>query len=216
MNITPKNWASFQHYKDRAPSWIKLHRGLLDDYAFSRLPVASRALAPLLWLLASEYEGGKITSTLDELAFRLHTTPGEVAEALNPLIEAGFFTTDSAPLAQCKQPASLEKRREQEELDKTPSAREYVFNGGIIKLAEKHWRDWTDAYPNLDLRGELTARDAWLGSDRATDSDRRNWFISTSKYLANRNMEARAKTVALQPSARPLTPSGQPWPDGII
>jgi hypothetical protein len=32
--LTPKNWKSFQHYKDRAPAWIKLHKALLDDYNF--------------------------------------------------------------------------------------------------------------------------------------------------------------------------------------
>jgi hypothetical protein len=35
-----KNWAEFQHYRSRRPPWIKLHRGLLDDYAWHRLPEA--------------------------------------------------------------------------------------------------------------------------------------------------------------------------------
>ncbi len=29
MILTAKNWKSFQHYKERAPSWIKLHKGSL-------------------------------------------------------------------------------------------------------------------------------------------------------------------------------------------
>jgi hypothetical protein len=32
-----KNWRSFQHYGKRNPPWIKLHRALLDDYAFCAL-----------------------------------------------------------------------------------------------------------------------------------------------------------------------------------
>lgn len=59
MKLVPKNWTSFQHYKDRAPPWIRLHRGLLDDYEFQCLPVASRALAPMLWLLASAETSGE-------------------------------------------------------------------------------------------------------------------------------------------------------------
>lgn len=110
MSITPKNWETFQHYKDRAPAWIKLHKGLLTDYKFACLPVASRALAPCLWLLASEYDGGKITADFDEIAFRLHMTKAEVCEALNPLIEAGFFTCASELLAERKQDAIPEKR----------------------------------------------------------------------------------------------------------
>jgi hypothetical protein len=108
MILTPKNWKSFQHYKDRSPAWIKLHKGLLDDFDFACLPVASRALAPCLWLLASEYEDGQINMSLDALAFRLRMTRGDLADALNPLIESEFFDA-SEPLAESKQDACLEK-----------------------------------------------------------------------------------------------------------
>ena len=52
-----KNWAEFQHYKDRNPPWIKLHRTLLDDYEFSRLQDASKAHLMLIWLFASQKDG---------------------------------------------------------------------------------------------------------------------------------------------------------------
>jgi hypothetical protein len=96
MILTPKNWKSFQHYKDRDPPWIKLHRGLLNNYEFFSLPVASRALAPLLWLIASENEDGKIVTSLDALAFRLHMTRGDLADALSPLVQSGFFEASEA------------------------------------------------------------------------------------------------------------------------
>lgn len=111
--LTPKNWSEFQHYSNRSPAWIKLHRKLLDDFEFSRLPVASRALAPLLWLLASEYESGQITASDDELAYRLRMSKKELADALSPLVDAGFFLA-SETLAECKQDACLEKEREEE------------------------------------------------------------------------------------------------------
>jgi len=66
----------------------------------------------------------------------------------------------------------------------------YPFSGEVVRLNGKHFSQWKLAFSNLDMLAELTARDAWLASDRATDSDRKNWFISTSKYLANRNSEA--------------------------
>src|SRR5512139_846058 len=114
MTLTPKNWSEFQHYKDRKPAWIKLHRSLLDDYEFACLPLASRALAPLLWLLASEYEDGEITCGDDALAFRLRMSVKDFRTALKPLIEHGFFTSDSTLLADCKRGASPEKERETE------------------------------------------------------------------------------------------------------
>lgn len=111
MKITPKNWADFQHYKDRDPPWIKLHKKLLDDYEFQSLPVASRALAPMLWLLASEDKDGVIDANEVKLAFRFRMTVGELTDALMPLIQANFFSVEryaSETLAPCKRDAMPE------------------------------------------------------------------------------------------------------------
>lgn len=117
MGLIPKNWTEFQHYHNRRPPWIKLHRALLDDFQFSQMPAASRALAPLIWLLASEYEGGMITASLSEIAFRMHLTERELVSALNPLIQNGFIIDASIMLAERKQSAILEREKE-EELEK--------------------------------------------------------------------------------------------------
>jgi hypothetical protein len=104
MILTPKNWKSFQHYKERTPSWIKLHKGLMTDFEFVRLPVASRALAPMLWLLASEYEDGSINASIEKIAFRVHMSVDDLREALTPLIDSFFFDASEVlaqPLAQC-------------------------------------------------------------------------------------------------------------------
>lgn len=119
--ITPKGWESFQHYKDRKPAWIKLHRDLLDNYEFHCLPLASKALAPCLWLLASEYEGGQIPADFSLIGFRLRLSEKQVEDAVTPLIQKGFFIA-SNPLAECKQDACLEKEIETErERDISPS-----------------------------------------------------------------------------------------------
>ncbi len=114
--LTPKNWERFQHYKDRSPSWIKLHRGLLDDYKFHCLPVASRALAPCIWLLAAEYEKGEICASPEEIAYRLHCSVESLVEAVKPLIDAGFLSASDV-LADCYQDAIPEKRRGEEDSD---------------------------------------------------------------------------------------------------
>ena len=105
-----KNWGQFQHYKSRNPPWIKLHRNILDNYEFSCLPVASKALAPLLWVLASESIDGSITLDITKLAFRLRVASTVLADGLPPLIQHGFFSVDgfedgdaSSVLAQCYQ-----------------------------------------------------------------------------------------------------------------
>ena len=120
VRLIPKNWSQFQHYKNRNPPWIKLHKPLLDDYEFQCLPLASKALAPMLWLLASEsqeHETGAIDGDYKKLAFRLRLTEKVLEEAIKALIDKGFFTVeddDSALLAERKRLAILEKEKEAE------------------------------------------------------------------------------------------------------
>lgn len=118
MALIPKNWKSFQHYKDRNPPWVKLHKSLLDNPAYQKLPDASKALAPMLWLLASEQKDGSIPMDLDELAFRLRCGTDKIIIALEPLINNGFFEDDGGLLAPCVQPAVSEERRGEAEKEK--------------------------------------------------------------------------------------------------
>jgi hypothetical protein len=124
MSLIPKDWNTFQHYKERKPPWIKLHRTILDNYDFACLPVASRALAPLLWLLASEYPDGEITASMEEIAFRVRMPVPDLIAAIEPLVKSKFFNSSndvadcyqdaSNALAECKQDAMPETERETE------------------------------------------------------------------------------------------------------
>jgi hypothetical protein len=78
------------------------------------LPLASKALAPLLWLLASESKDGIFDGSMDELVFRLHITPKEYDEGIKPLIHKGFFVVASGVLADSYQDAIPETETEVE------------------------------------------------------------------------------------------------------
>lgn len=119
MQLIPKNWAKFQHYKDRCPPWIKLHRDLLNDRHFICLPTASKALAPMLWLLASESHDGSFDATPEELEFRLRMSRDEIVSGLKSLIDNGFFVDASTMLAPCLQTAIPEREGEREGETKT-------------------------------------------------------------------------------------------------
>ena len=111
--VQVKNWTKFQHYKHRNPPWIRLYNELLDDYAFSRLPDASKWHAVGLWLLASRFDN------------RIPADPAWIARRIGahdsidlPLLaSAGFITTcpgvASTALASRKQDAKPEKSREE-------------------------------------------------------------------------------------------------------
>ena len=131
MKLRPKNWKTFQHYKKRTPPWIKLHRTLLDDFDYQRLPVASKALAPMLWLLASEYDDGIFDGSADLLAFRMRWDVKDINAGLKPLIDAGFFVDASDMLASCLQHATLETEGEGEpkgekEVEQKPKPKRFV------------------------------------------------------------------------------------------
>jgi hypothetical protein len=132
MIIRPRNWSTFQHYKTRRPPWIKLYRALLDDFEFQRLPLASKALAPMLWLLASEAERGEIDADVPRLAFRLRMTESEVSAGLTPLLDSQFFECvqdASKPLAPSMQPACSERETEGEKRQRETRARDPVSRG---------------------------------------------------------------------------------------
>ena len=111
VRLAVKGWSEFQHYKHRKPPWIRLYRKLLDDIEWHRLPVASRALAPMLWLLASETQNGVIDGDSEAIAFRLRYASKDFEEALKPLITGGWIIRiDPKPavLATCSQDAPSE------------------------------------------------------------------------------------------------------------
>lgn len=104
----------------------------MDDHQFHSLPSESRALAPMLWLLASEFAEGTISDTFAGIAFRLRMEQAVLRAAIEPLVKAGFFLLEeedtdvaSRVLADCKQVATpeteteAEKSREEKPLPQT-------------------------------------------------------------------------------------------------
>jgi hypothetical protein len=79
-----------------------------------RLPIASKAIAPMLWLLASESKDGVFDGSLDELVFRLHISEKEFNDGVKPLIDNDFFIIVSGVLAERKQDAIPETETERE------------------------------------------------------------------------------------------------------
>jgi hypothetical protein len=141
MLLQPKNWAVFQHYKDRCPPWIKLHRDLLNDRVYMRLPIASKAIAPMLWLLASESKDGIFDGSLDELVFRLHITEKEYQSGVKPLIDNNFFTIVSGVLAERLQDAIPEREGETEKEIETKREKATIV-ACPPDVDQQIWDDW--------------------------------------------------------------------------
>ena len=196
MLLKPKNWAVFQHYKDRCPPWIKLHRDLLNDRSFMRLPIASKALAPMLWLLASESKDGVFDGSLDELVFRLHITPKEYQDGVKPLIDNDFFILVSGVLAGRKQTAIPETETETETERETETKKDKNKRGSRLALDFCFTKEWEQFCQQT--RPELSPvktfdqfKDYWIAQagQKGVKLDWfatwRNWVRSTSAPKQN-------------------------------
>lgn len=104
------NWEKHQHYKDRNPPWIKLHKDLLHDYEFSCLHDASKLQLMMIWLLASQMDN-KIPADQKWLKNALHL---EEDINLKALSDAGFIDIASTVLAERQQVATTEAEAEAE------------------------------------------------------------------------------------------------------
>jgi hypothetical protein len=206
MKLIPKNWTNFQHYKHRSPPWIKLHKNLLDDMAFQRLPVASKALAPMLWLLASESNDGVIHRTPEEIAFRIRMTEKEVLSAIKPLIDNGFFIEDSNMLASCLQDATTEKRQRRVETEKeteTPSGVSFQVFKDYLEVRKAKKAKWTDTAlkgliresekANISLqeamelccsRGWVGFKAEWIKDQQTQTKEDKSWMFSDAGIVA--------------------------------
>ena len=192
----PRNWENFQHYKNRRPPWIKSHHALLDDREYQRLPLASRALAPSLWLLASESKDGSFDISIEELTFRLRLPVKDIEAGLKPLIAAGFFTVEhvaSNVLADCQHVApksSSEKSREETETETEQAFESFwsVYPSQVAKpTAFKAFKE-VKAHKNLvSILEDIERRksgDVWQKEDG-------KYIPNPAKYLKERRWEDR-------------------------
>lgn len=80
---------------------------------------------------------------------------------------------------------------------------QYEWEGQIIRLKPKDFRQWSTSFPYVDLRAELASADAWLASDDATDAQRKKWFHVVAALLRKRNDAAKLKPKPPPKSRRP-------------
>ena len=143
------NWETFQHYKDRNPPWIKLHRDLLRDYEFICLQDASKMQLMLIWLLASQMDN-KIPA--DPLFIQSQLGLKEAIN-LKELIDKGFLVDDSGVLAGCKQVAIVETETEaetyREETEKELSVKKPKKSPMDLYIEISNFDNFWDAYGKI-------------------------------------------------------------------
>src|SRR5512141_1351576 len=70
--------------------WIKLYIEILDDPKMGKLPDSLFRRAIELFLLAGEFKKEGLLQPIEDIAWRLRSSPEEVVEALNALSRIGI------------------------------------------------------------------------------------------------------------------------------
>ena len=208
MLLQPKNWAVFQHYKDRCPPWIKLHRDLLNNRAYICLPIASKALAPMLWLLASESKDGVFDGSLDELVFRLHITPKEYQDGVKPLIDNDFFILVSGVLAERKHNAIPETEGETE----TETKKKATSVAPPIGVSDSVWQEFKSlrkakkapiTQRAIDKISEEANLAGWTLEKALEECIVRGWQAFKAEWVAKKGNPADNIRLTVPPSNEP-------------
>lgn len=180
--LSVKNWEKFQHYKDRSPPWIKLHRELLTSEAWVLGNDSSRLLQVASMLLAARYEN-RIPYRFDLIrkVASLDLTERQFDQAVEHLSQYDFLeiqgvTSDpdvsvqdaSTMLAKCSSEERRgEKRRDRGEAEKISV--ELKLDLGPVERIFDHWRrEWGHQKAVLDPKRRRVIEAALKSFDETT------------------------------------------------
>lgn len=184
------NWEEYQHYKDRDPVWIKLHRSLVTSEMWVSCDDASRSLAIACMVIAAENNGCVPANPafIKRRCF-LNSDPD-----FKPLVDTGFLIDASGLLAGCYQDARPEERRgekRREETEKNTSLNPPT--GGIADEThddlqpDQHnppteptrnqtepyrWNEFAAIYPDFRIRPDTRGKKAWRKLVKGEGRDR--------------------------------------------
>ena len=160
-----KNWAKFQHFKDRKPPWVKLYRDLLDDLEWHELePEAAKALV-MLWLIASESDGQ--LPDVKKLSFRLRLSTKETERILKCLSH-WLEQDDINVISDCHPPdialIPLARSQETEAERETEVETDPARKRAAVTDFDRFW----SAYPKRKSKGQAEKVWARLRPDTST------------------------------------------------
>lgn len=214
MLVRIRNWRQFQHYRDRRPSWIKVHFQLLTSKDWVSASNSERVLALACMLIASQSRELDGRFEADPEYFRrvayLHERPD-----FNPLIQRGFLEVlaDASKVEQTL--AEFRPETYKEETEKEKALRDF----GVFWEAYPRKIDKQDAQKAF-LRGKidshlpevLASLEIWKQSEEwaeeryiphaATFINRKRWTCSPARSKResvneqfNRDFEVAVKRV---------------------
>jgi hypothetical protein len=193
--------------------WFRLDDDIINDPKILLLPEAMRWIWIAFLCIASKNNGALPSIEIVALSLRVKTT--KAAEYITLLVSAGLIDKTETGFAphnwnarQYKSDVSTERvkrfRKQDRNVSETPpdtetepqrkedtagavSSRVYAFESGVIRLNQRDFDQWTQAFSFLELPAELLSLSKWA------ESEGPNWFHAVKGALAKRNREVKAK-----------------------
>lgn len=155
-----KNWQEFQHYGKRNPPWIKLHRAIIDDYAFSTLTDQTKAHLMLIWILAAS-ASGTVPNDAKFIASRINA---RVPVDLDSLVQAGFLLPENGKWEPQKKDASAHSGNgSRPHVEDTGEIVERIpmIGGEEFEVRSSFVAELTRLYPAVDVPATLRQMRGW-------------------------------------------------------
>lgn len=154
-----RNWAKFQHYKERNPPWIKLHAEIFASEDWVTLADDSKLLAIVCMIVAAKHDG----CVPDNPEYIKRVAYLKKVPNLKPLIDCGFLENLQADASDCKQEQATarpekeaEQSRDRAETELRPRALRAEFE-----------KDFWPLYPKKVAKG--AAFKAWPKARRVAE-----------------------------------------------
>lgn len=154
MPIFIKNWAKFQHFRNRSSPWIKLYRDLLDDPDWHQLDARLAKTLINLWLSAFGQSGE--LPALDKLAFKLRISEKELDQSLTKL--NNWLKLDDAELISNSHQIVAAEREGEERRGERDGQAELISKAGrkVKPLASTIPENWVPSEATIQrLAGEF-------------------------------------------------------------
>lgn len=200
-NMKIKNWAKFQHFKDRRPPWVKLYRDILDDIEWFELDPQLAKTLVMFWLIASEDDGGRLPDA-KKLAFRLRQTEKQINAAfigLSHWLECDDISSisekyQSDPLeteTETEIETETEKKHRATRLPATWEPSESMIEHCKLKRPDLNWHEvaeafrdyWVSAPKGTKLDWEATWR-TWVRNQRAVPANKKLNLVNANQAAA--------------------------------
>ncbi len=178
-----RNWRKYQrHHDGRKTPWIKLHVEMLQSRDWIMWDDASRVLAIVCILVASQ-RNGEVPDDPEYVRRLAYLSDVN----FKPLLDSGFLEVTESDKERHEVTLSTSTSTSRKGgVEENQSPEKYAFESGVIRLKEDAYQKWRRAFSHLSLDAELIGVTDWA-------SRQPNWFVAVSSFLTKKDREVRVE-----------------------